>query len=107
MRLAEATLDRLPAEVARFSYDRAAQRIGIVHFGIGAFHRAHQAWYTDVSDPGITLWTNRDGSTCVRRARVDGDVGRDRFLGSHLTIRTRRRQTREVGSNLIAVERRQ
>ncbi|MFK4874057.1 mannitol dehydrogenase family protein [Novosphingobium sp. ZW T3_23] len=22
-------------------------RFGIVHFGIGAFHRAHQAWYTD------------------------------------------------------------
>ena len=57
MRLAEATLDRLPAEVARFSYDRAAQRIGIVHFGIGAFHRAHQAWYTDLAlDAGERDW---------------------------------------------------
>ena len=28
-------------------YDRAAQAAGIVHFGIGAFHRAHQAVYTD------------------------------------------------------------
>nr|WP_221774214.1 mannitol dehydrogenase family protein [Novosphingobium flavum] len=32
---------------ARFGYDREAQKVGIVHFGIGAFHRAHQAWYTD------------------------------------------------------------
>jgi fructuronate reductase len=29
------------------TYDRAAKRIGIVHFGLGAFTRAHQAWYTD------------------------------------------------------------
>lgn len=31
----------------RPGYDRDAQAAGIVHFGIGAFHRAHQAWYTD------------------------------------------------------------
>jgi fructuronate reductase len=33
--------------VDQFAYDRAVQKIGIVHFGIGAFHRAHQARYTD------------------------------------------------------------
>ena len=47
MRLGPETLDRLDPAVARPGYDRAAQAIGIVHFGIGAFHRAHQAWYTD------------------------------------------------------------
>jgi fructuronate reductase len=47
VRLATDTLDRLAPEVERFGYDREAQRTGIVHFGIGAFHRAHQAWYTD------------------------------------------------------------
>ncbi len=36
-----------PADAQRFGYDREAQAVGIVHFGIGAFHRAHQAWYTD------------------------------------------------------------
>ncbi len=44
MRLAEAIIDRLLPGTARYSYDRAAQQIGIVHFGIGALHRAHQAW---------------------------------------------------------------
>ncbi|AXU21578.1 mannitol dehydrogenase (plasmid) [Novosphingobium sp. THN1] len=39
----------LPAEVARPLYDRESQEVGIVHFGIGAFHRAHQAWYTDAA----------------------------------------------------------
>jgi mannitol 2-dehydrogenase len=39
------TLDRLP--VARPTYDRGAVGIGIVHFGVGGFHRAHQAMYVD------------------------------------------------------------
>lgn len=49
MRLSAATAARLPTSVARPAYDRDAQRIGIVHFGIGAFHRAHQAWYTELA----------------------------------------------------------
>ncbi len=47
MRLAGAALGQLAAGVERPGYDRDAQAVGIVHFGIGAFHRAHQAWYTD------------------------------------------------------------
>ena len=47
----------LPADVERSAYDRAAQAVGIVHFGIGAFHRAHQAWYTDrAMDGGDRDW---------------------------------------------------
>lgn len=38
-----------PADAERYTYDRDAQAAGIVHFGIGAFHRAHQAWYTDAA----------------------------------------------------------
>ena len=56
-RLSQATLAQLPASVTRFAYDRAAQATGIVHFGIGAFHRAHQAWYTDrAMDAGDRDW---------------------------------------------------
>ena len=46
-RLSNQTLDRLPADIARPRYDRSAISTGIVHLGIGAFHRAHQAMYTD------------------------------------------------------------
>jgi fructuronate reductase len=42
-RLAEATLHRLRADIARPAYDRRAAAAGVVHLGIGAFHRAHQA----------------------------------------------------------------
>ncbi|TNJ44842.1 mannitol dehydrogenase family protein [Phaeobacter sp. B1627] len=43
--LTNATLDRLPAAIARPTYDRAALSPGIVHIGLGNFHRAHQSWY--------------------------------------------------------------
>jgi fructuronate reductase len=43
VRLSAATLDRLPAGIARPGYDRAAITRGVVHLGLGAFTRAHQA----------------------------------------------------------------
>jgi len=46
-RLSEATLADLPAAVARPRYDRHEVTTGIVHLGVGAFHRAHQAVYVD------------------------------------------------------------
>lgn len=47
MRLSSATLGALPNSAACPRYDRDARGVGIVHFGIGAFHRAHMAAYTD------------------------------------------------------------
>lgn len=43
--LSNATLDQIPAHVSRPTYDRSALRAGIVHIGLGNFHRAHQSWY--------------------------------------------------------------
>ena len=45
--LSLATLGTLPADIERPRYDRAQVRCGIVHLGLGAFHRAHQAVYTE------------------------------------------------------------
>jgi fructuronate reductase len=45
--LSEAALGRLPAAVERPAFDPAALKPGIVHLGIGAFHRAHQAVFTE------------------------------------------------------------
>lgn len=42
-RLCEANLVRLPADIQAPSYHRAALKAGVVHIGLGAFHRAHQA----------------------------------------------------------------
>lgn len=39
------TLANCPDSVRKPSYDRADLSAGIVHIGLGNFHRAHQAWY--------------------------------------------------------------
>jgi len=103
--LSRAALASLPLWVARPAYDPAALTIGIVHLGLGAFHRAHQAVYTDSvlrSDPrwgicGVSLKTPRvtaalaqqDGLYSVLEkgaagtsARVIGAVRETLFLGA-------------------------
>lgn len=53
-RLSNDTLKHLPDVIGKPGYDRATVTVGIVHLGIGAFHRAHQAVFTDdvlVRDP--------------------------------------------------------
>ena len=56
-RLSNATLAGLPAEVERPGYDRAAVKTGVVHLGIGAFHRAHQAVvFDDALRSGDLRW---------------------------------------------------
>jgi fructuronate reductase len=42
-----AALGGLPPLVVRPDYDPTSVRVGIIHLGIGAFHRAHQAVFTD------------------------------------------------------------
>ena len=46
-RLNRAALASLPGSITRPAYDPSSLTRGIVHLGIGAFHRAHQAVYTD------------------------------------------------------------
>ena len=48
-RLNARALGALPEGVARPRYDRAAVAAGLVHLGIGAFQRAHQAMYTEAA----------------------------------------------------------
>ena len=45
MPLNDATLQDLPEGIERPRYDRRTLTPGIVHIGVGNFHRAHQAWY--------------------------------------------------------------
>ena len=46
-RLDARVLTRLPQDVLRPAFDPADLKCGIVHLGIGAFHRAHQAVFTE------------------------------------------------------------
>ena len=57
MRLNERNLPHLPANVERPSYDRSQVVGSIVHLGMGAFNRAHQAMFTEaVLSSGDLAW---------------------------------------------------
>ncbi|MEO3749978.1 mannitol dehydrogenase family protein [Streptomyces sp. B6B3] len=78
-RLTRAALGRLPAEVARPRVPLDERRVGIVHLGPGAFHRAHQAVYTEdamaaAGDPGwgVCGITQRGRDVVARLAPQDG-----------------------------------
>ncbi|MDR0283655.1 MAG: mannitol dehydrogenase family protein, partial [Propionibacteriaceae bacterium] len=45
--LTQANLPLIGGRVVVPGYDRAAVTPGILHFGVGGFHRAHQAFYLD------------------------------------------------------------
>ena len=45
VKLSNETLSDLPENVQVPTYDRSKLTPGIVHIGLGNFHRAHQAWY--------------------------------------------------------------
>lgn len=47
IKLSSASLNRLSPKVAVPRYDRAGLTAGILHFGVGNFHRSHQAVYLD------------------------------------------------------------
>ncbi len=46
-RLNGKNLSRIPERVLVPQYDRSNINSGIVHVGVGNFHRAHEAYYTD------------------------------------------------------------
>lgn len=75
-RLTHATLDQLPATISG-PRGRPDPQVGVVHFGPGAFHRAHQATYIDTvldHDPrwGIAAVSIRSRGTVEALAQQDG-----------------------------------
>jgi len=97
MRLSVDTQQHLPSLVERHAYVRERQRVGIVHLGIGAFHRAHQAWYTDLAmDAG-----ERDWAICgvsMRSAAVGAQMNPQDGLYTVTERRPEGQHTRLVGS---------
>src|SRR6185312_5824918 len=118
-RLDLSTLDRLPPDIARPQYAVRDTGIGIVHLGIGAFHRAHQAVYTDdalarrggrwgicgvsLRSPGVrNRLTPQDGLYTSIGESLDGT--RRRVIGSVREVLFHADQRAEVMQRLIAPE---
>jgi mannitol 2-dehydrogenase len=77
MKLSNATLASLPDTVRVPKYDRAGLTPGIVHIGLGNFHRGHQAWYLHrLFDLGL----NHDWAIIGAGVRANDAVMRDKLL---------------------------
>ncbi|MBO0802879.1 MAG: mannitol dehydrogenase family protein [Nocardiopsaceae bacterium] len=71
-RLSLADLHRVPGS-CRPAVDPRARRVSVVHLGIGAFHRAHQAFYTEeCGEAGICGVTQRSARVVEQLAPQDG-----------------------------------
>lgn len=77
-------LDSLPEAVNRPNYTRESVRSSIVHFGVGNFHRAHQAIYCDsLLRRGETDWGII--GVCLRSPAMRDKLLEQEFLYTQLT----------------------
>nr|BFD42112.1 mannitol dehydrogenase family protein [Pseudomonas sp. FFPRI_1] len=78
MKLKRFNLSQLPPQVRLPAYTAADTRQGMVHIGVGGFHRAHQAYYTDaLMNQGLGL----DWSICGFGLRPEDRRARDDLAG--------------------------
>ena len=99
--LAASLLARLPAAVARPGYDRAALAAGMAHIGVGAFHRCHQADYTeDMLSQRFDRWGVVGIN--IREPWLGDTLGRQGGLYTRLLKRDDRVEARVVG-NLVSI----
>lgn len=82
MKLNKQNLNRLAPEVALPAYALSDTRHGIAHIGVGGFHRAHQAYYTDAL---MNLGEGLDWAICGVGLRAE-DRRPGRFEGTGLPV---------------------
>lgn len=102
-RLGPDALATLPPGVERPGYDRAALGVGMAHLGVGAFHRVHQAEYTD------DMLARRFGRWGVvginlRPPRLGQTLGRQDGLYTRLMRADDRVEARVIGSIVRVID---
>jgi len=101
--LSPALLGSLPKDVERPAYDRAALQPGIAHIGVGAFHRTHQAEYTDdLLNLGLDRW-GLVGIN-IRNPKLADTLGRQSGLYTRLKREDERVEARVIGSFVSVVD---
>ena len=99
--LGPALVDRLPPDVRKPAYDRAALQPGIAHIGVGAFHRCHQAEYTEdlleqhfdrwgliginIRPPSLANTLGQQGTLYTRLIRQNDEI-EARIIGSIVRV---------------------
>ena len=94
------TLDDLPGDITTPAYDRSAVTAGIVHVGVGGFHRSHLAAYVD----DLLAAGHLDWGICgigllpSDRAMLDALQAQDHLYSVVTMPRTGPREVRVIGS---------
>lgn len=97
--LRASTLGDLPDGIGRPSYDRAALAPGIVHIGVGGFHRAHLATYADeLAALGDMRWGIVGVGVLASDAEMARALGSQDHLYTLVTRGTERTRVDVVGS---------
>jgi mannitol-1-phosphate/altronate dehydrogenase len=99
--LNNSNLSGIPQNFDRPSYNRAEVKPAIVHFGVGGFHRAHQAVYTDdVLASGDLTWGIRGAGITPGDEKMRADLAAQDFLYSLIARDTGGEDRRVIGSIL-------
>ncbi|MFO1317124.1 MAG: mannitol dehydrogenase family protein [Burkholderiales bacterium] len=112
-RLSLASLAAVAADVGRPAYEPLRVAVGIVHLGLGAFHRAHQAVFTDgvlAADPrwgilGVSMKTPRATATLAAQDGLYSVIERSQ-AGVSLRVIGAVRETLFAGADPGALVRR-
>ncbi|PZX23105.1 Putative Mannitol dehydrogenase (Fructuronate reductase) [Cupriavidus phytorum] len=97
MRLTQRNCCRANAEVQQPGYDRSRLSRGVLHLGLGAFHRAHQALYTEAAiHAGDSRWGIVGVS--LREPRTPRTLAAQDFLYSVTECEGAAATTRVVGA---------
>ena len=99
MELSSETLRRLDPRISIPSYDRGALGGGIVHIGVGGFHRAHQAVYLDdLCRAGVTEWSISGAGVLAGDAAMAAALGAQDDLYTLVTRDSRATDVRVIGA---------
>src|SRR5271169_4730478 len=100
IKLSADALAKLPAEIAVPRYRRSDLRAGILHFGVGNFHRAHQAVFLDdlFNDGGDHDWALIGAGVRAADAIVREKLGEQDWLTTVVEQEANSTKARVIGS---------
>jgi mannitol 2-dehydrogenase len=100
IKLSAGVLANLPAEIAVPEYRRSDLRAGIIHFGVGNFHRAHQAVYLDdlFNDGGDHNWALIGAGVRAADVLVREKLGEQDWLTTVVEQEAHSTKARVIGS---------
>jgi len=106
IKLSNNTLHSLPSNVAVPSYDRSTLSRGILHIGLGNFHRAHQAVYMDrlFSTGQDHDWALVGGSLRENDKAIQSDLAQQDWLTTVVELEPQELTARVCGAMIDYVD---